>query len=348
MLSPFCITDKECKMKFKTLIQHQDYFRNELICMEYFEKERWNGTPACPHCGSGKHYRTKTRFKHPDLKDYKDFVCNNTTCKKKYTTITGTIYESSKVGMRYWFMAAFLLATRKKGTPALQIARDIGVTAKTAWFMIHRIRAAVEDSSPAEFEGTVCADETFVGGKNKNRHADKKVKNSQGRAFIDKTPVAGVMQVNEYESKLNKETREIKRIVVKPSQVRCKVVPDTKANSIQPFIKEHVKKGSVFITDEWLAYQGLNRYYDHKVVDHGRKQYVTEAGDTSNAIENFWSQMKRGLIGVYHQVSRKHLQRYANEFSYRHNTRTITDSERFVNLIKRSGHVRLKYADLVK
>lgn len=315
--------------------------------MEYLEQRRWKGTPVCPHCGSEKHYRVKTRFKHPDLKDYKDFVCANKSCKKKYTTLTGSIYESSKLGLRVWFTALFLY-TRKKSISSLQLASDLGISGKTAWFVLHRIREMVKEKMSKRLEGIVSADETFVGGKNKNRHHDKKVQHNQGRAFVDKTPVAGVMQATEYEVQVDKETGEVKKIPTKPSIVRCKVVPDTKAESIQPFIKENVSKGSVFVSDEWHAYSGLNRDYEHHVVDHGRKQYVDAAGFSSNNMENFWSHAKRNIIGTYHYVSRKHMQRYFDEFSFRHNHRTMTGGERFNELVGRSPGVRLRYRELMR
>lgn len=333
--------------KFTSLLQHQAYFSNELVCMQYMEQTRWNGTPICPHCNSDQYYRVRTRFKHPDLNDYKDFVCANKDCRKKFTPLTGSIYGCSKLSLRIWF-AAIYLVMRKKSISSLQLARDLGVSPKTAWFMLHRIRATATEKQPAQFEGTVEADETFVGGKNKNRHAEKKVKNAQGRAFIDKTPVAGILQKSQYVELVDPETGEVKRDLIKPSQIRSQVVPNTSAESIMPFIRANLKPGSIIVSDEWHAYNGLSGQFDHRVVDHGRKQYVNGAGDTSNGIENHWSHVKRNIIGIYHFVSRKHLQRYCDEFAFRHNHRLSSECERFEMLVERSVGVRLMYKELIR
>lgn len=310
--------------EFNSLMSLQEHFSSELICMQYLEEERWEGNPECPHCGSEHHYRTKTRFSNPELKDYKDFICK--ACRKKYTVLTGTIYESSKVSLKKWFMAMYLLEMHKKGVSSMQLARDIEVTQKTAWFMLHRIREMLKEKAPEMLEGVVMSDETFVGGKNKNRHHDKKVKKSQGRSFKDKTPVFGLMQEGGF--------------------VRCFVVSDTKAASIQPLVLSNVKQGSTVYTDEWWAYKGLSKYYDHHVIDHGRGQYKN--GDaTTNAIEGFWSHLKRSIIGIYHYVSKKHLQKYCHEFSFRYNYRDLSIFEKFRLSIRRCNDVRLLYKVLV-
>ena len=333
--------------KFKNLLQHQTYFSNELVCIQYLEQERWKGKVVCPHCNGEKHYRVKTRFKHPDLKDYKDYVCANKECRKKFTPLTGTLYECSKLSLRVWFTAMYLIM-RKKSISSLQLSRDLGVSPKTAWFILHRLRELAREHQSASMEGTVQADETFIGGKNKNRHADKKVKNSQGRSFKDKTPVAGILQASQYEYYFCEKSGRVKRIVIMPSSVICKVVPDTKVDSIQSFIKANVKPGSILVSDEWHAYNGLNSAYDHRVVDHGRSQYVNENGDTSNAIESHWSHVKRNVIGIYHYISRKHMQRYCAEFDFRHNHRLNSECERFEMLVERSTTRRLMYKDLMR
>lgn len=311
-------------MQAKNLLDLQQTFNNELTCAQYLEQQRWDGTPICPHCGSEHHYRTKTRLKHPELQDYKDFVCK--ACMKKYSVLTGTIYESSKISLRIWFAAAYILSTHKKGISSIQMATDLGVTQKTAWFMMHRLRFLFEEQSPEILTGTVEADESFVGGKNKNRHWDKKVPHSTGRSFIDKTPVLGLLQ--------------------RGGKVRCFAIPDTKAGTIQPLVLANVARGSTFYTDEYSVYNGLGQFYDHQIVDHARKQYKN--GDaTTNSIEGFWSILKRGIIGIYHYVSRKHLQRYCNEFTYRYNHRKLPAIERFIKAIRMCNNTRLQYKVLV-
>lgn len=312
-------------MVFKNLLELQNYFSDELKAVQYLEQQRWNGAPECPHCGSEHFYRTQTRFRNPALKEYKDFVCK--ACSKKYTVFTGTIYESSKISMRLWYSALYLLSAHRKGISSLQLGRDLGVTQKTAWYMLHRIREMLVEKAPEVLVGEVALDETFVGGKNKNRHKDKKVEKSTGRAFKDKTPVLGMLQ--------------------KGGKVKCVVVKDTKAKTIQPLVLSNIQPGSIICTDEWGAYKGLNSIYEHYVVDHGRGQYKT--GEfTTNALEGFWSHLKRSIIGIYHYVSRKHLQRYCEEIAYRYNYRHLTDIERFEFAVKKCGDARLLYKVLTR
>ncbi|MNS94650.1 ISXO2-like transposase domain protein [compost metagenome] len=181
-----------------------------------------------------------------------------------------------------------------------------------------------------DMEGTVEMDETFVGGKNKNRHKDKKVKQSQGRSFKDKTPVFGMLQRSS------------------PSRVICRVVPDTKAKSIQPIITEKVKKNTTVMTDEWQAYNGLEARYNRFFVDHGRGQYADEGGVTTNRIENFWSCFKRTLNGAYNnRVSSKHLQRYADESSFRFNTRENKQDQTMSLFLETATTRKLTYKQLV-
>jgi transposase-like protein len=216
----------------------------------------------------------------------------------------------------------------KKGISSYQLAKDLNVTQKSAWFMLQRIRYAMQYKTFMKpLEGTIELDETFVGGKNKNRHFDKKVKYSQGRSFKDKTPVFGMLE--------------------RGGELRCVVIPDTKADSIQPIIYNNIKQGSTVYTDEWWAYKGLNNDYIHGVVDHGRGQYKN--GDVcTNTIEGFWSHLKRGINGVYHQVSRKHLQKYADEFTFRYNVRDKFLDNQFYVFLSSINDKRLTYSNLIK
>lgn len=306
--------------QFKNLIELQKYFKNELICAKYLEQQRWGGTPTCPHCGSEHHYRTKTRLRHPELKDYKDFVCK--ACRKKYTLLTGSIYEGSKVSLIKWIMAMYQLISSKKGISSIKLASDIGVSQKTAWFINHRLRAMFEEKAPERLVNEVEVDETFVGGKNKNRHWDKKVEKSRGRSFKDKTPVLGMLQ--------------------RGGKLKCVVVPNTSAKVIAPLIVEHVQRGATLYTDDWKAYKSMHNFYDHQIVDHGRKQYKNGNACT-NAIEGFWGIFKRGIIGIYNWVSPKHLQKYCDEFTFRYNNRSSTVIEMFEAAVRCCGNTRLLY-----
>jgi transposase-like protein len=165
--------------EFKNLHQLLDFFKDEETCKKYYEEKRWGGNVACPHCGSLKVYRTNRGFK-----------CGEKLCAKKFTVTVGTIFENSKISLRVWFTAMYLISTSKKGVSSLQLAEQLGVTQKTAWFVLHRIREMLKDNSSEKLEGEVQGDETFVGGRNKNRHADKKIDKSVV-PFGGKTPVVG-------------------------------------------------------------------------------------------------------------------------------------------------------------
>ncbi|MCP9770465.1 IS1595 family transposase [Lacihabitans sp. LS3-19] len=309
---------------FDSLIDVISYFDTEIKALQYLEQKRWNGQPTCPHCSCSKVYR---------FSDQKRFKC--ASCREQFTAKVGTIFEDSKIPLRKWYVAIYLVKAHKKGISSHQLAKDIKVTQKSSWFMLHRIRFGLGENENLDnqLEGTVELDETFVGGKNRNRHADKKVAQSQGRSFKDKTPVMGMLQeeVSEFierPSKNNPNRMVMEKIIHSPAIVRCRVVNNTKGVSLKPIIKEHVKEGSILVSDEWTAYQGLGSDYDHRIVDHRVKQYVNDNGDTTNSLEGFWTWLKRSYIGVYHSMSKRHLQNYVNEVAFRFNTHTMKDGDR--------------------
>lgn len=171
------------ELKFKNLPALLKHFQNEETCVKYLVKQRWNNKPVCPHCGSMKKpYITNRGYK-----------CSEKECYKKFSVTTGTIFENSKIKLSLWYAAIYIASAHKKGISSHQLSRDLGVTQKTAWFMLMRIREAMQDKSPELLSGTVAADETYVGGNNKNRHTNKKVEHSQGRSTKDKTPVFGLI-----------------------------------------------------------------------------------------------------------------------------------------------------------
>lgn len=301
-------------MNFKNLKELFDTFKDEETCKAYLEQQRWNGNVECPFCACTKVYRTNRGFK-----------CADKFCAKKFTVTVGTIYENSKVGLRTFFAALYLISSSKKGISSLQLSRQLGITQKSAWFVLHRIREMLKEKQPQTIKDVAQTDETFVGGKNKNRHADKKIDKSQGRSLKDKTPVLGVRCLK--------------------GKITTQVIPDTTAETIRPIIEKWVEKGSIMVSDEWTAYNSLKSDYFHVVVNHKDGEYV-RGGFTTNGVENFWSLFKRGIFGIYHQVSKKHLQRYCDEFSARYNTREIKDHERFIEAV-RNSEGRLKYDQLI-
>ncbi len=300
---------------FNTLMELINAFPDEQSCIDHLEKLRWNGNVISPYDPDSEVYKCKNN----------QYKCRNTN--KYFNVRTDTIFEGSKISLKNWFLAIYLFTVHKKGISSYQLATDIGVTQKTAWFMLQRIRYAMEHTIFVEYmEGIIECDETFVGGKNKNRHKDKKVQNSQGRSFKDKTPVLGMIE--------------------RGGKVKCKVVPDTKANSIQPIIRETVREGSIIYSDEWWGYRGLSDKYYHGYVDHGKGQY--QNGDIcTNTIEGFWSHFKRSMV-TYNHVSRKHMQKYAEEMTFRYNFRQENPNQKFNLFLQSSNGKRLTYNQLIK
>lgn len=312
---------------FNSLIECLDYFKEEKTCHEFLANQIWeDGKPVCPHCNSTRVYITKSRSNNAVKQQIPAYRCADKTCGKKFTVTVGTIFESTKIPLRTWFAAIYVISAHKKGISSCQLARDLDITQKSAWFVLHRIRAMFNETAPDMLRDVVQLDDSYFGGKNKNRHADKKVENSQGRSLKDKTPVIAVRGL--------------------AGNIRTEVIPNVQAATIKPIIDKWVEKGSIMVSDEWHPYKSLNKDYFHIVVNHSEGEYVRGAF-TSNGVENFWSLFKRGIYGIYHQVSPQHLHRYCSEFQYRYNTRKTLDTTRFSNSIKNSTNYRLTYNELI-
>lgn len=270
------------------IIKVFETFPTKESCIKHLESVRWNNEPQCPYCDSKNQTPLKRSFR---------YHCNN--CNTSFSVTVGTIFHDTKLPLQKWFLAITLAINAKKGIASRQLARDIHVTKDTAWRILMQIRKAMYEYGDL-LQGIIEADETYIGGKNKNRHKDKKTTGGQGRGGNDKQAVFGMLERN--------------------GKIRAGVVKDVKKRTLQSIIMENVKKGSTIMTDEWVSYQGLNKKYAHKVINHGIAQYVD--GDVyTNTIENFWSLFKRGFIGQYHQLSKRYLNRYLDEFCYRHNNR---------------------------
>ncbi len=300
---------------FDSLFELLDYFSDEQTCIEYLAKVRWNGQAQCPYCANEKTYRLST--------GRKNWKC--ASCRKQFSVRVGTIFHDSKVSLRKWFVAIYLISAHKKGISSHQLAKDIKVTQKTAFYMLHRVREAYEPGT-VQFSNEVEIDESWVGGLEKNKHKSKRTKGAQGRSAKTKTPVLGILE--------------------RDGKVYAIPVADTKAKTIVPIIETKVEKGSTVYTDEWKSYRTLSQDYDHQFINHSASQYVDGAIHTNN-IENFWSLMKRGINGIYHHVSDRHLSRYVNEYTFRYNNRGMTDGSKF-DVCLANASKRITYKSLVQ
>ncbi|MFN0158643.1 MAG: IS1595 family transposase [Bacteroidota bacterium] len=294
----------------KNLLHLTKIFPTEESCHLFLIQRRWGKQPICPRCESDR--------KVYIMRGGKLLKCAE--CKKQFTVRVGTIFEDSALPLQKWLFAIFMFASHKKGVSSVQLAKDIGVTQKTAWFMLHRIRYAFGNRQYKMLDGVVEADETYIGGK-------KRGVGKTGRGTVGKFPVFGMLD------------RDDGIVVTMP-------VERVNARTLRGLLKSNVSKDSRLITDEFMSYNGSGAYFkQHDRINHKQQQYVN--GDIhTNTLDGFWSLLKRGIIGIYHQVSVDHLHRYCEEFEYRYNSRRVSDTVRFSDVIK-NLHGRLMYKTLI-
>ena len=302
----------------KTLQEAILYFSIPDNCISYLARKRWPvGVVLCPTCGSDSVSFNRKR---------RTWTCSSHHPRREFSIKVGTIFEDSPIGLDKWLTATWMLTNCKNGISSCEIARNLGVTQKTAWFMLHRIRLALQDETfGSKLGGEVEADETFIGGKARNMHASKRQRRITGRGTVDKTVVMGVLQ--------------------RGGEVRTAVVDDRKKKTLQKEIREHVKAGAALYTDELLSYEGLAQDYAHAVINHA-VSYV-EGRIHTNSLENFWSLLKRGIGGTYVSVEPFHLFRYLDEQSFRYNNRKdLDDAGRFAKAISHIVGKRITFTTL--
>jgi transposase-like protein len=305
--------------EFKTLLEAIAYFSNDANCLQYMVARRWPNGVTCPTCGS-----TEVRF----LATQQRWECKAKHSRKQFSVKVGTIFEDSPISLQKWLPAAWLLASNRNGISSWELHRALGVTQKTAWFMLQRIRLAMQDENHGgKLGGEVEVDETFIGGKARNMHRARRerVLGGKGGGTVGKVGVQGFLE--------------------RGGKIKTEVIRDGKLATLVPNVRRNVEKGSNVFTDQLPAYFGLQAEYAHDVINH-TVSYV-EGNVHTNGIENFWSLLKRGLNGTYVSVEPFHLFRYVDEQAFRYNNRLpMGDADRFSVLVRKCVGKRLTYKEL--
>ena len=297
-----------------TLTEMVRRFPTDEAAEKWFTETRWPAGPTCPKCGSNN-IHSGTRHKTMPYR------CR--TCRKYFSVKTGTVLEGTKLGFQTWLLASYLLTTGLKGQASMKLHRDLGITQKTAWHLAHRIRETWPNLAKQKFNGPAEIDETYMGGKERNKHGDKKLK--AGRGGVGKSIVIGAK---------DRET----------NNMTASVIGNTDKKTLHGFIEKNVSGDSTVYTDDFTSYGGLP--FKHEKVNHTKGEYVKGEAHT-NGIEGFWAMLKRGHKGVYHKMSEKHLQRYVNEFAGRHNDRRSDTVDQMARIMRGMIGKKLRYSDLI-
>jgi transposase-like protein len=297
------------------LLEAVTYFSDLDVANDFVAKMRWPDGPTCPACGSTEYSYLKTR---------RVYKCKQKECRKQYTVKLGTIFGDSPLGLDKWLPAVWLVANSKNGISSHELARALKVTQKSAWFMLARIRLAMQTGTFDKLDGEVEADEAFVGGAAFNMHPRERARKITGTGGHNKTIVFGLRQ--------------------RDGKVRAKVVPNHKRATLHGEIRANVEPGSAVYTDTLMSYKGLDGEFDHATIDHAER-YVDGRVHT-NGLENFWSLLKRGLHGTYVSVAPAHLHRYLDERVFTYNLRELDDYGRFSTVLRAVAGRRLTYAEL--
>ncbi len=294
-------------------------FPDDATAEAWFVERRWKNGIHCPHCGSTN---VQSGAKHKTM----PYRCREKECAKRFSAKTGTVMEGSKLGFQVWMIATYLLSTSLKSVSSMKLSRDLDINQRSAWFLAHRLRVALAQKGGL-FSGPVEVDETYFGGKRKNMSLSRrKAMKCAGRGAVGKEAVVGVRDRG-------------------TNKVRAKHVLSTATPVLQGMVREHVRSGAKVYTDQAVAYKGMHEF-DHESVNHSVGEYVREMAHT-NGMESFWSMLKRSHTGTFHNLSPKHLDRYVQEFSARHNLRD-RDTIDIMSAVAEGGvGKRLRYRDLI-
>lgn len=305
----------------KTLVEAIRYFADPDVCLAFVANIRWPNGVTCPTCG-----RKDVRF----LPTRRLWECKTKHPKRQFSVKVGTVFEDSPISVDKWLAAVWLIANSRNGVSSWEVSRSLGVTQKTGWFLLHRIRLAMQTGTFKKLSGEVEIDETFIGGRARFMHKSKRAKKIKGTGGLGKAAVLGLLE---------------RHGPYGHSMVTLRTVPTVRRETLLPEVHKYIAPGAEVFTDKWVSYRGLEADYIHKVIDHAES--YAEGKIHTNGLENFWSLLKRGIKGTYVSVEPFHLFRYLDEEAFRFNSRKVGDADRFVKALHSVVGKRLTYQELI-